>query len=241
MQEKYSIVFGSLTRATFIERPNRFLVRCRLESSGEVVEAHLADPGRLKELLLPKTLLYLKFVDNPKRKTRWSVILAKAPGKAVLVSLQSTLANHLAQKAIEAKAIHDLKEWQIARAEYSLGNARWDFLLENAEAKRLLLEVKSCTLVQDGVAMFPDAVTARGRKHLSELTKLQASGDFTCVVLFVVQRSDAQVFKPAEHIDPDFSEALREANRGGVKALVYNCKIDANGITWGNKLRSLLD
>lgn len=210
LQEKFSIEFGELTTAIFIERPNRFLVSCRLET-GEVVEAHLADPGRLKELLLPGALLYLRFVDNPKRKTKWSVILVKAPGKDTLVSLQSTLANRIARKALEHGAILELADWQVVRPEYSLGKSRWDFLLEDKQENKLLLEVKSCTLVHDGVAMFPDAVTERGKKHLQELTQLHTSGDFACAVLFVVQRNDAKVFKPAQHIDPAFAEALRVA------------------------------
>lgn len=236
MQERVAIQLGPLTKASFLERPNRFIVRCRLERTGEVVEAHLADPGRLKELLVPGACLYLRQADNPKRKTKWSVILVEAVESSVLVSLQSTMANHLARQAIESGAISGLKGWFLERAEYTKGNSRWDFLLTNAKGNKLLLEVKSCTLVEDGVAMFPDAVTARGKRHVEELTRLKVNGDFTCAVLFVVQRSDAEIFKPAGHIDPSFAEALKGAVKEGVEVFVYNCRVDETEIAWGAEL-----
>ncbi|NMB00095.1 MAG: DNA/RNA nuclease SfsA [Firmicutes bacterium] len=236
MRSDVSIRFGDLITALFLERPNRFLVRCQLQSTGEVVEAHLADPGRLKELMVPGALLYLRFVNNPTRKTKWSVVLVKAPDQLSLVSLQSTLANHLAHQALAARAVSGLEDWQVVRPEFTYGKARWDFLLENTTGKQMLLEVKSCTLVQDGVAMFPDAVTERGRKHVQALTRLHASGEFACAMLFVVQRSDANLFKPAEHIDPAFDQAFRAACDGGVQTFVYNCRVDDKEISWGTKI-----
>lgn len=99
MLSSISLEFGPLVPARFVERPNRFVVHCRLESSGELVAAHLADPGRLKELLVPGARLYLRQAAEPTRKTRWSVILVQA-ASSVLVSLQSALVNHLAAEAL---------------------------------------------------------------------------------------------------------------------------------------------
>ena len=229
--------FKQLTSAVFVERPNRFVVRCRLGDPDELVEAHLADPGRLKELLVPGANVYLLPADKPGRKTKWSVLLAEAPDGKTLVSVQSTLANRIAEEALRAKAVHGLEDWELQRAEYSLGSSRWDFLLAGQDGKQLLLEVKSCTLVEDQVAMFPDAVTARGRRHLEELTALQAAGEMEGAVLFVVQRSDAEEFRPAEHIDPAFAQALRGAVQQGVRVFVHRCAVDLTGIRWGKPIQ----
>lgn len=199
-----------------------------------MVEAHLADPGRLRELLLPGVRLYLRSVDHPKRRTKWSVVLVETE-ESVLVSLQSTLVNQLTAQALEQWAIPELAGWELIRPEYAHGSSRWDFLLGRG-SERLLLEVKSCTLVQAGEAMFPDAVTARGTRHIRELTELQAGGELQGAVLFVVQREDAGRFRPADHIDPAFGQALREAQQQGVQILVYACRLDRERIIWGQKL-----
>lgn len=235
MRSSLTLEFGPLVKARFVERPNRFVVQCKLEHSEEMVTAHLADPGRLKELLVPGALLYLRRAQSKTRKTKWSVILVQAQG-SVLVSLQSTLVNHLAAAALQEKAVAALAQWDLVRAEFAHGNSRFDFLLASAKGEKLLLEVKSCTLVNEGMAMFPDAVTARGARHLKELAQHQFGGIYRGAVMFVVQRSDAQAFRPAAHIDPHFAEALSIASRSGVQVLAYNCRVDETGITWGQKL-----
>lgn len=241
LQEKICIEFGDLEAAVFLKRPNRFLVHCILEETGQAVEAHLADPGRLVELLKPGARLYLRFAPKKERKTKWSVVLVQAEnslneGDSVLVSLQSTLANQLAAQALQQKGIAQLAEWNFLRSEYSYSNSRWDFLLANAQGEQLLLEVKSCSLVQEGIAMFPDAVTARGRRHLQELTRLQQQGLFQTAVLFVVQRPDSLRFQPADQIDPAFGQALRSAHAQGVKILVWDCLPSLAGVSWGKNL-----
>lgn len=232
-----NIRFGPLKLASFVERPNRFIVHARLEDSNEIVQAHLADPGRLKELLLPGARLYLRFVDKPNRKTKWSVILVLAPDGKTLVSLQSTLVNQLTAAALKTKKLPELANWIFSGQEYNYGNSRWDFLLEDSNGHSLLLEVKSCTLVVDGLAMFPDAVTERGRRHVEELTHLQSQGTFQTAILFVVQRGDADYFRPADHIDPAFAKVLKLAQVAGVQILVYSCQVTHKEITLGSPLR----
>jgi len=236
MTEPVSIRFGDLATASFLDRPNRFIVRCRLTETGEDVQAHLADPGRLKELLLPGATLHLRFVDDPQRKTQWSAVLVLAPDHRTYVSLQAALANRLVEQALKAGIIGQLANWDTKRREYAYGSSRWDFLLKNSKGRQMLLEVKSCTLVQDGVAMFPDAVTERGRRHVQELTRLRDKSGFETAVLFVVQRGDGKIFRPAVHIDPAFAEALKVAHHSGVKVFVYDCAVDPMGITWGREL-----
>lgn len=231
-----SIQFGDLVEATFLERPNRFIVLCCLVEQNQVVEAHLADPGRLKELLLPGARLYLRHSNQPHRKTKWSVVLVEASDGLTLVSVQSTLVNQLTALALEKDGLPELGAWNLVRPEYSYDGSRWDFLLENSQAEQLLLEVKSCSLVHDGVAMFPDAVTERGKRHVQELTRLHAEGVFSTAVLFVIQRSDAHIFRPADHIDPAFGQALRAANLEGVQVLVRDTVVSTTGIDWGRAL-----
>lgn len=230
------VPFGELVEAIFVARPNRFIVQCSLESSKEIVDAHLADPGRLKELLVPGVRLYLRGNNQPHRKTKWSVILVEEPISFTLVSVQSTLVNQLTNRALEQKRFEELREWDIVRPEFSHGASRWDFLLEDSQENQLLLEVKSCSLVEEGVAMFPDAVTARGTKHLEELTELQTSGKFKTAVLFVVQRGDAKFFKSAKHIDPAFAKALCTAHQQGVTVMVRGTKVTFKGVEWGNSI-----
>jgi len=234
--DKTFIPFAALQQAIFMARPNRFLVRCKLVDSSEVVEAHLADPGRLTELLLPGVILYVEHANNPNRKTKWSVILVKDNATGILVSVRSTLANQLAGQALQMQAISELSDWQFDRAEFTLGNSRLDFLLKNKIGEQKLVEVKSCTLVHNKVAMFPDAVTARGQKHVRELTNLQLNGDYSCAILFIVQRADAKFFRPADHIDPTFGQLLREAHKQGVLILAYKSIVTLSGIKLGGTL-----
>ena len=189
MKEPVSIRFGDLATASFLDRPNRFIVRCRLTETGAEVEAHLADPGRLKELLLPGAALHLRFAGDPRRKTQWSAVLVLAPDHMTHVSLQATLANRLVAQALDAGLIGPLANWETQRMEYSYGGSRWDFLLKNSQGRQMLLEGKSCTLVQDGIAMFPDAVTERGRRHVQELTRLRAAGGVETAESCASQRS----------------------------------------------------
>jgi len=224
--------FGPLQAAVFVERPNRFVVRCYLEKSKQLVEAHLADPGRLKELLLPGAGLYLRPADKPERKTRWSVILVVAQDGNTLVSVQSTLVNRLAHLALQHKSLPGLEKWDVKRAEYPLDGSRWDFLLHNESGRQFLLEVKSCTLVEGHTAMFPDAVTARGKRHLEELIRLKREHSLPGAVLFVIQRGDACRFRPADHIDPAFGTTLRDAQQQGIEILAHRCAVELAGIRW---------
>lgn len=229
------IPFGPLHKATFMSRLNRFLLNCSLDD-GREVEVHLADPGRLKELLIPGNSIWLRHIDNPRRRTQWSAVLTQDPQSMTLVSLQSTLANTIVQQALQSDALPEFAGWTYKRAEYSFASSRWDFLLEDASGRKLLLEVKSVTLVKDQVALFPDAVTARGRRHVLELAELKSQGEFETAVLFVVQRTDAQQFAPDKDVDPAFAEALRTAHKAGVQVFVRTCDVSLEKVTLAHPL-----
>ncbi len=194
------------------------------------MEAHLPDPGRLKELLVPGRIIWIAPANKPERKTRWSVVLCEIPDGRSLVSLDSTLLNRLIEKALSEGAMDEFSGWRLLRREYPMGRSRWDFLLGSKEnqpgsGRQMALEVKSVTLVENGIAMFPDAVTARGARHMRELSELAQTDGWDAAVLFVVQREDALAFRSAFELDPTFDGALKDAVRAGVKVYCRKCRI----------------
>jgi sugar fermentation stimulation protein A len=188
------------------------LVRCETEGAG-VVEAFLPNPGRLWELLVPGSQLYLtshahrnesQTTSGIPRKTRHTVLAVDRDGSPVF--LHTHLTNTVARWLIEHNRITELAGATVVRAEIPVGHSRFDFLLRRARQK-LLLEVKSCTLFGNGVAMFPDAVTERGRRHLLELAALRHRG-VRPVVLFLVHSPQVQWFMPDYHTDFAFSQTF---------------------------------
>jgi len=205
---------GPLLRARFLERPNRFLVRCDIEGLG-FQEVFLPNPGRLWELLLPGAPLYVVPSDrlghgtSAGRKTKYTVLAVERDGRPVF--LHTHLTNSVARFLIERGLIPALADARVVRAEYTVGSSRFDFLLRQGR-RQVLLEVKSCTLYGNGVAMFPDAVTERGRRHLAELAALGARALRPCV-LFLIHTPDVRWFMPDYHTDLAFSRTLLEVRR----------------------------
>lgn len=245
---------GPLVEARFVERPNRFLLRCSLSGEapgpeagagavrepappsggepGRVVAVHMADPGRLKELLLPGRRVWIRYAASPTRKTDWSAVLVEAPDGEGLVSVDTTLPNRLIHRALEAGALQELEGWALERAEFPLGRSRIDFLLRRGERK-LALEVKSVTLVEEGVALFPDAVTARGARHVRELAEVAGREGWEAAILFVLQRDDAHRIEAARAIDPAFADALSAAKAAGVRVLGRRCRVTPDRLALG--------
>jgi sugar fermentation stimulation protein A len=223
---------GPLREARFIARPNRFLLHCVLEPCEPdtlPVPVHLADPGRLKELLLPGQRVWLRPAASPTRKTAWSAVLVETPDGAGLVSVDTTMPNRLVHRALEADALDEFAGWSLERAEWTHGRSRIDFLLAR-DARKLALEVKSVTLVEDGVALFPDAITARGARHVRELADLARQDRWEAAILFVLQRDDAHRVEAARSIDPAFADALAQAKDAGVQVLARRCRVTLDGL-----------
>lgn len=225
----------ALTESVFIERPNRFVIHCRISGTEEVEAVHLPDPGRLKELLIPGKKVWLLNNENPNRKTKWTAVLCEeSPGN--FVSINTNYPNQLVDKCLRNGVMEEFSGWQYKKAEFTLGRSRWDFLLSDKDGNELLLEVKSVTLVDERKGMFPDAVTARGTKHVKELARLAAESSYKTAVLFVVQREDADLVVPAAHIDPVFAEALKEAEQAGVKLFARTCRVSLDEIALGRPI-----
>jgi len=196
-------LFDHIVQARFLSRPNRFLIRCKGERGS--LFAFLPNPGRMQELLLPGSVLYL--VPERKRadrKTRYTVVAAERDGHPIM--LHTIRNNEVAAYLLQHGKIPGLERAEIVRSEVPIGRSRFDFLLKDGD-RQVLVEVKSCTLVGERVAMFPDAVTDRGARHLEELANLSEEGIET-VVLFIVHWSYARVFMPDYHTDLKFSQTL---------------------------------
>ncbi|MCX7822188.1 MAG: DNA/RNA nuclease SfsA [Syntrophobacterales bacterium] len=209
-------------RAIFIRRNNRFEVECLL--NGKVVRAYLPNPGRLWEILLPGKELYLKENSNNSTKHSFTVWAAKRYGTPVLLHTHHT--NVLAEQLIKEGAIPDLRGFEIEQKEVSISGSKIDFLLKSSEGVRLLLEIKSCTLFGERIAMFPDAITDRGKRHVEALAKI--ASEIRAGILFMVHADRISYFLPDFHTDPAFSRTLYE-NR---KTLM----LKAASIRWNQNL-----
>ncbi len=213
-----------------LSRPNRFLVEF-VDEAGSVQLAHLHDPGRLPELIYPGNRLLLKSALGVRRKTKWDVLAANSP--AGWVFIHSGFHRRLAERLLENGVLAD--GFTHYKAEVLRGNSRLDFLIAYGSERRLWVEVKGCTLSKDGVALFPDAPTERGRRHILELIEVLREGD-DALVVFLVFRQDAKVFSPNEETDPVFSDVLKRAHALGVS--VRALKVSYNG-SWLSYLGDL--
>jgi sugar fermentation stimulation protein A len=202
-------LFDHIVQARFLSRPNRFLIRCK--RNGRTISAYLPNPGRLQELLLPGREVYLTREENSEnRKTHFTVVAVDRDGHPIMLHTHRT--NEVARYLLQEEKIPGLEEAKIVKSEVRMGRNRFDFLLKEGN-KDILLEVKSCTLVGKKVAMFPDAVTERGARHLQELAKFSDEGMETAI-LFIVHWPFAEVFMPDYHTDLTFSRTLlRVRNR----------------------------
>jgi sugar fermentation stimulation protein A len=228
---------GPLLPGRFVNRPNRFLTI--VEVDGFEVEAHLPDPGRLKELLVPGARVWVRRVANPTRRTSYTLTLARAPTNEI-VSLVTTFPNEMVAEALAARRIGALARWTIRRREFSWGKSRFDFLLGDEDERRMLLEVKSVTLVEGDRALFPDAVTARGARHVRELAAATGQG-FETAVLFAVQRRDAASVTAARAIDPGFADSVAAAQEAGVRLLGYRCSVSTSKAELTDPIPVLID
>ncbi len=151
---KMSLPIG-LIEAEFVARPNRFLSKVRV--NGEVVDSHVPDPGRLKELLFPGARVLVEPKSGENRKTKFATVMVYSGNE--LISINSQLPNRFVRHCLDHEWINEFNGWSVKKQEYTLGKSRFDFLLERG-GKEKLVEVKSATLVEEGIARFPDAVTA---------------------------------------------------------------------------------
>ncbi len=231
-----------LRRGRLLRRYKRFLADVEWVDTvgGEepAVVAHCANPGSMMGLADPGSEVWLSPARNPERKLRWSLELVRAPSTGALVGVNTSLPNRLVEEALDAGILAELSGYARRRREVRYGDrSRVDFLLEDDARPPCYVEVKSVTLARPELspeaaelaAEFPDAVTARGAKHLGELATVAAAGA-RAVLLYVVQRGDCSHVRVAGDIDPAYAAALSAARAAGVECLAYRCGIDTGGI-----------
>lgn len=215
-----------LMEGRLIKRYKRFLADV-LCPDGTVITVHCPNSGSMKGCAVPGSRVFLSRSDRPGRKYPCTWELAEIDG--VMVGLNTGLPNRLVHEAIANGTIAELQGYATIRPEVPYGeNSRVDLLLEGADG-RCFVEVKNVTLVENGQALFPDAVTERGQKHLRELMKVVQDGD-RGVIFFTVQRSDAHSVAPADAIDPEYGRLLRHALVNGVEALAYQAEVNCREI-----------
>jgi len=219
------IIPGPAQWARFIEKPNRFVAT--VETDGGVVLAHVPTSSRMRELLTPGAEVLLVGRPRPGGVTQHDLVMVRAA--CGLVSVDSRVPNRLLGVVLREGGLAEFAGCELVRPEVTLGDSRLDFLLSDG-TRRCWIEAKSVTLVQDGAALFPDAPTARGARHLGELARAREAGDRAAAV-FIVQRNDADRFTPYRALDPAFALALEDAARRGVEIYAYRCRVEPDCIS----------
>ena len=216
--------YGNMVEARFLRRINRFTAFVELNGREEMV--HVKNTGRCKELLLEGARVFLEEADKEGRKTKYSLI-AVYKGD-VLVNMDSQAPNQMAAEALAEGKIEEIGEVDFLKREVNYENSRFDLFYQKGE-KKGFIEVKGVTLEENGIAKFPDAPTERGAKHLRELIKAKEEG-YEAAVLFVIQMKGVQEFRPNEERDKNFTAALKEAAKAGVKILAYDCRVQVGKV-----------
>lgn len=221
------LTWPKLTVGTLLKRYKRFMADVKLRN-GHTVTAHCANSGSMKACSEPGRRVYLSRSDNKKRRLRYTWEMIEMPTS--LVGVNTTIPNRLVARAVVDGQIAPLRGYATLRREVACGpHSRLDILLEHDNGNQCFIEVKNCTLVEDKVACFPDAVTERGLKHLKVLQEQVQLGN-RAVIFFLIQRMDAAVFSPADHIDPDYGRELRAAHAAGVEIMAYDVSVDLQRI-----------
>ena len=222
-----------LVRGILTKRYKRFLADVILDDGREVT-AHVANSGAMLGTSDPGMEVWLSPATSATRKLAWNWELVKADG--VLVGVNTMHPNGIVADAIKDGAIAELAGYARLRREVKYGeNSRIDILLDDDSRPLCYVEVKNVHLKSGEWAEFPDAVTARGTKHLGELARKVAEG-CRAMMVYLVQRGDCTGFRPAQRIDPVYAQALRNAMGDGVEALCYDCLISTEAITIGRLL-----
>ena len=218
------VFFHNVQKGIFKKRPNRFIVECIVD--GKEVRAYLPNPGRLWELFFPGTILYLvRHPPSYEGSTDFTIVAVERDGLPIM--LHTHVNNLVARQLIEEGRVPGLEGARVVKPEVTIGHSRFDFLLEK-DGRQVVTEIKSCTLVGDRIAMFPDAITARGTRHLLELADIAKSGTGAAFAIFIIHWPRAEFFLPEWHTDLEFSRTLF--------AVKENVSVRAIAVGWNEDL-----
>lgn len=219
--------YKHVVSAVFLERPNRFIAYAEINGVRETV--HVKNTGRCRELLIPGNKIYLSAVDNPDRKTKYDLIAVeklRENAPSLLINMDSQIPNAAAEEWLKKGKLFSPNAE--IRREVKYGNSRFDFFVSDGNRK-VFLEVKGVTLEENGIAMFPDAPTERGVKHIRELMQCIKDG-YEAYILFVIQMKGMTAFRPNDKTHAEFGKVLREADSAGVKILAMDCIVTPDSI-----------
>lgn len=218
--------YGNVTEGIFLSRPNRFCAEVEIDGAKHTV--HVKNTGRCRELLTVGSRVYLTASDNPDRKTKYDLIAVEKndDGSARLVNIDSQAPNHAAEEWLRSGGL--FPDGSRIRREVVCGDSRFDFCITES-TRTSFLEVKGVTLEHDGIALFPDAPTERGVKHIHELIRCAREG-FGAYILFVIQMKGISVMKPNDAMHREFGDALRLAAESDVRILAADCIVTADSM-----------
>lgn len=223
-----------LSTGILLKRYKRFLVDVQpIGTENQILTIHCPNTGSMRSCSEPGSLVAFSRSDNPKRKYPHTLEMVQVENHWVGVNTART--NHLVAEAITEGKIKEFSEVENIKREVKVSSgSRLDLLVSHAN-QTTYVEIKNCSLVENGCAMFPDSVTERGTKHLRELISLKKKGENSCI-FFLIQRMDADHFEPAAHIDPLYSSTLKEAADKGVLILTYQAKVTPEQIEISRQL-----
>lgn len=225
--------YNNIVQGEFIERPNRFIARVRIEEKEEIV--HVKNTGRCKEILIPGAKVYLEKSNNPNRKTSYDLVAACKGNR--IINIDSQLPNYLVEEWLKNQSL--ITDIKYVKREKTFGNSRFDFYIET-EQRKIFMEVKGVTLENSNIVSFPDAPTSRGVKHVYELIKAKEQG-YDAWIFFVVQMQQVDCFMPAWDKDPEFSGALKKAEENGVNIIAYDCLVDKDWVVINYPVSCIFD
>ena len=220
------MIYNHIEKGIFLSRPNRFIAHVMIDGKEEV--AHVKNTGRCRELLIEGAIVYLQKHENSARKTNWSLICVNKGGR--LINIDSQAPNKVFYEWLVRGNL--LKDMELIKPEFKYGDSRVDFYVKTLTDK-VLIEVKGATLEEGNIAMFPDAPTVRGVKHIYELCKSMDEG-YKAYIVFVIQMKGVQCFIPNEKTHKEFADALRFAKDKGVEVLALDCEVGKDFLEiWG--------
>lgn len=219
-----AIIYKNIFKGKFKSRPNRFIAN--VEINGEIITCHVKNTGRCKELLTPDALVYLEKSDNHNRKTAYDLVAVEKGNR--LINMDSQIPNKAVCEWIKNGNL--LGENPFVKPECTFENSRFDFYVQSENGNRkAFVEVKGCTLEENGVCKFPDAPTLRGVKHIEELIKSVKQG-YEAYIFFLIQMNNVKYFMPNYDTHKEFGEILKKAEQSGVKILAYDSLVTPNSI-----------
>ncbi len=212
------MTYSNITRGKFLSRPNRFIAQA--EINGRVETVHVKNTGRCRELLIPGCDIWLTAPGTANRKTKYDLVAVRK-SNGMIINIDSQAPNKVMLEWLERQGYEKIIP------EYTCGDSRIDFCLEK-NGKRILMEVKGCTLERDGTGYFPDAPTERGIKHIHELIRAKGDG-YGAVLAFVIQMNGINEVRPNTETHPEFETAWKDAMTAGVEILFFTCDVRENG------------